>query len=52
MNNHRKNGRPNADQRFFLLVVKLLAETPDGFVVVQAHSSDRVIVRVRAKIRP
>jgi len=45
MNNHRKNGKPNPEQKFFLLVVKLLAQTPIGTVLVQAYQSDRVIVR-------
>uniref|UniRef100_A0A914H3Z9 Myelin regulatory factor n=1 Tax=Globodera rostochiensis TaxID=31243 RepID=A0A914H3Z9_GLORO len=45
LNNHRKNGKPNPEQRFFLLVVKLLASTPSGPVLVQAFHSDRVIVR-------
>jgi hypothetical protein len=46
LNNHRKNGRPNPDQKFFYLVVKLLAETPEGTVVLQSYASDKVIVRV------
>jgi hypothetical protein len=45
MNNHRKNGRPNPEQKFFLLVVKLIASTPNGPMLVQAYQSDRVIVR-------
>ncbi|KAH7693476.1 CBR-PQN-47 protein, partial [Aphelenchoides avenae] len=45
MNNHRKNGRPNPEQKFFLLIVKLIASTPNGPMLVQAYQSDRVIVR-------
>ncbi|KAI6174236.1 Myelin regulatory factor [Aphelenchoides besseyi] len=45
INNHRKSKKPNPDQRFFHLVVKLLAETPKGMVVVQSYASDKVIVR-------
>ncbi|KAI6233671.1 Myelin regulatory factor [Aphelenchoides fujianensis] len=45
MNNHRKNGRPNPDQKFFYLVVKLLAETAEGMTLIQAYASDKVIVR-------
>ncbi|KAL3092591.1 hypothetical protein niasHS_007800 [Heterodera schachtii] len=45
MNNHRKNGKPNPEQKFFLLVVKLLAKTQHGTVLIQAFHSDRVIVR-------
>lgn len=46
MNNHRKNGKPNSDQKFFLLVVKILAITPVGEITIQAYQSERVIVRV------
>ncbi|KAI6240424.1 Myelin regulatory factor [Aphelenchoides fujianensis] len=46
MNNNRKNNKPNPDQRYFHLVVKLFAETTDGLLIlVQAHASDKVIVR-------
>uniref|UniRef100_A0A0N4ZCP7 NDT80 domain-containing protein n=1 Tax=Parastrongyloides trichosuri TaxID=131310 RepID=A0A0N4ZCP7_PARTI len=46
MNNHRKNYRPNPEQRYFLLVVKLLVVTEDGqMVLVQAYQSEKVIVR-------
>lgn len=45
LQNHRKNGRPNPDQKYFFLIVKLLAETPNGLVVVQSYASDKVIVR-------
>jgi hypothetical protein len=46
LNNHRKGGKPNPEQRFFLLVVKLLVSTPIGPILVQAYQSERVIVRV------
>uniref|UniRef100_A0A1I8BDD2 Peptidase S74 domain-containing protein n=1 Tax=Meloidogyne hapla TaxID=6305 RepID=A0A1I8BDD2_MELHA len=49
MNNHRKNGKPNPEQKFFLLVMKLSVETAIGDetrkVLVQSFHSDRVIVR-------
>uniref|UniRef100_A0A0N5C5Q7 NDT80 domain-containing protein n=1 Tax=Strongyloides papillosus TaxID=174720 RepID=A0A0N5C5Q7_STREA len=46
MNNHRKNYKPNPEQRYFLLVVKLLAYTEDDqTVLVQAYQSEKVIVR-------
>ena len=50
MNNHRKNGKPNPEQKYFLLAVKLLANTAVGPVLVQAFHSDRVIVRVNLKV--
>uniref|UniRef100_A0AC34Q5D7 NDT80 domain-containing protein n=2 Tax=Panagrolaimus sp. JU765 TaxID=591449 RepID=A0AC34Q5D7_9BILA len=47
LNNHRKNGRPNPEQKFFLLLVKLIAYAPDGSSsLIQAYQSDKVIVRV------
>lgn len=47
MNNQRKNGRPNPDQKYFLLVVRLIACTADGHdAIVQAYQSEKVIVRV------
>ncbi|VDN56385.1 unnamed protein product [Dracunculus medinensis] len=46
MNNQRKNGRPNPDQKFFLLVVRLIACSTDGHeAIVQAYQSEKVIVR-------
>ncbi|KAF7633155.1 hypothetical protein Mgra_00007434 [Meloidogyne graminicola] len=49
MNNHRKNGKPNPEQKFFLLVMKLSVEIAIGDelrkVIVQSFHSDRVIVR-------
>lgn len=48
MNNQRKNFRPNPDQKYFLLLVRLIAETADGnTALVQAYQSEKVIVRVR-----
>uniref|UniRef100_A0AC35U9K7 NDT80 domain-containing protein n=1 Tax=Rhabditophanes sp. KR3021 TaxID=114890 RepID=A0AC35U9K7_9BILA len=45
-NNQRKNNKPNPEQRYFNLIVKLMAYTVDHQVVlVQAFQSDRVIVR-------
>ena len=49
-NNQRKNGRPNPDQKYFLLIVKLIARTDGGEdPVVQAYQSEKVIVRVRIR---
>jgi hypothetical protein len=46
LNNHRKNGRPNPEQKYFLLVVKLLAYAADGSCsLIQAYQSEKVIVR-------
>uniref|UniRef100_A0A7E4VXJ4 NDT80 domain-containing protein n=1 Tax=Panagrellus redivivus TaxID=6233 RepID=A0A7E4VXJ4_PANRE len=45
-NNHRKNGRPNPEQRYFLLVVKLVAHAADGTCsLIRAYQSEKVIVR-------
>ena len=47
MNNQRKNGRANPDQKYFFLVVRLIATSEDGQEhLVQAYHSERVIVRV------
>ena len=46
-NNMRKKGKPNPDQRFFNLVVALMAYTPNGQYMVAANVSDKIIVRVR-----
>lgn len=48
-NNMRKKGKPNPDQRFFNLVVSLQAHCGDTTYTVIAHSSERIIVRVRPK---
>ncbi|KAK0396899.1 hypothetical protein QR680_001902 [Steinernema hermaphroditum] len=46
MNNHRKHGRPNPEQKYFLLIVKLVAKTIDNEVVlIQSYQSEKVIVR-------
>lgn len=47
MNNQRKNGRPNPDQKYFYLVAALNAvvQGNERYTVV-AFSSEKVIVRV------
>ncbi|GMT07194.1 hypothetical protein PENTCL1PPCAC_29368 [Pristionchus entomophagus] len=46
LNNQRKNNKPNPDQKYFLLLVRLIAVTEDGMEhLVLAYASDRVIVR-------
>ncbi|KRX47052.1 Myelin regulatory factor, partial [Trichinella murrelli] len=46
MNNQRKNGRPNPDQKYFYLVVALSAVTPNGEkYTILAYNSEKVIVR-------
>ncbi|XP_076776391.1 myelin regulatory factor-like protein isoform X1 [Arvicanthis niloticus] len=44
-NNMRKKGKPNPDQRYFMLVVGLYAANQDQFYLVAAHISERIIVR-------
>lgn len=44
-NNMRKKGRPNPDQRYFMLVVALHAHCGDNDYMVAAQSSERLIVR-------
>jgi hypothetical protein len=47
MNNQRKNGRPNPDQKYILLVVSLRAIThKNESITISSHASDKVIVRV------
>lgn len=47
LNNHRKNGKPNPEQRFFFLIVKIMARLKNNeLIVLQAYQSERVIVRV------
>lgn len=47
MNNQRKNGRPNPDQKYIQLVVSLNAITSDKeSIVISTHASEKVIVRV------
>ncbi|XP_041114168.1 myelin regulatory factor-like protein isoform X2 [Polyodon spathula] len=44
-NNMRKKGKPNPDQRYFMLVVGLYAALQDQNYLVVAHISERIIVR-------
>ncbi|XP_059258459.1 myelin regulatory factor-like protein isoform X2 [Mustela nigripes] len=44
-NNMRKKGKPNPDQRYFMLVVGLYAVHEDQFYLLSAHISERIIVR-------
>lgn len=44
-NNMRKKGKPNPDQRYFLLVVSLRAHCADNAYFVAAQSSEKIIVR-------
>ncbi|KAB0364914.1 hypothetical protein FD754_009070, partial [Muntiacus muntjak] len=44
-NNMRKKGKPNPDQRYFMLVVGLYAANQDQFHLLSAHISERIIVR-------
>ncbi|XP_037369079.1 myelin regulatory factor-like protein [Talpa occidentalis] len=44
-NNMRKKGKPNPDQRYFMLVVGLYAASQDQFYLLSAHISERIIVR-------
>ncbi|XP_044083618.1 myelin regulatory factor-like protein isoform X1 [Neovison vison] len=44
-NNMRKKGKPNPDQRYFMLVVGLYAVHQDQFYLLSAHISERIIVR-------
>ncbi|XP_075062089.1 myelin regulatory factor-like protein [Mixophyes fleayi] len=44
-NNMRKKGKPNPDQRYFMLVVGLYAESKEESSLVVAHVSERIIVR-------
>ncbi|XP_013412018.1 myelin regulatory factor isoform X3 [Lingula anatina] len=44
-NNMRKKGKPNPDQRYFMLVVALNAHCGDQSYMVAAHVSERIIVR-------
>ncbi|XP_048241603.1 myelin regulatory factor-like isoform X1 [Haliotis rufescens] len=44
-NNMRKKGKPNPDQRYFMLVVALQAHSGDNSYLVAASSSERIIVR-------
>ncbi|XP_017261628.1 myelin regulatory factor isoform X3 [Kryptolebias marmoratus] len=44
-NNMRKKGKPNPDQRYFMLVVALHAQSHSQSFTVAAHVSERIIVR-------
>ncbi|XP_053112206.1 myelin regulatory factor-like protein [Hemicordylus capensis] len=44
-NNMRKKGKPNPDQRYFMLVAGLYAVSQDQTYLVIAHVSERIIVR-------
>ncbi|XP_072257458.1 myelin regulatory factor-like protein isoform X2 [Pyxicephalus adspersus] len=44
-NNMRKKGKPNPDQRYFMLVVGLYAVSNEESSLVTAHVSERIIVR-------
>ncbi|XP_063800733.1 myelin regulatory factor isoform X4 [Pseudophryne corroboree] len=44
-NNMRKKGKPNPDQRYFLLVVALQAQAQNQTYLVAAQASERIIVR-------
>lgn len=46
-NNMRKKGRPNPDQRYFMLVVSLYAYSGEYKYIVAASVSEKIIVRVR-----
>ncbi|XP_051979092.1 myelin regulatory factor-like isoform X3 [Xyrauchen texanus] len=51
-NNMRKKGKPNPDQRYFMLVVALQAHCHGQSFTVAAHVSERIIVRVTAASNP
>ncbi|XP_053575191.1 LOW QUALITY PROTEIN: myelin regulatory factor-like protein [Bombina bombina] len=44
-NNMRKKGKPNPDQRYFMLVVGLYAVSQEESYLIVAHVSERIIVR-------
>ncbi|XP_066580281.1 myelin regulatory factor-like protein isoform X2 [Amia ocellicauda] len=44
-NNMRKKGKPNPDQRYFMLVVGLYATVQEESHLLVAHVSERIIVR-------
>ncbi|XP_041132617.1 myelin regulatory factor isoform X3 [Polyodon spathula] len=44
-NNMRKKGKPNPDQRYFMLVVALQAQSQSQSYTVTAQASERIIVR-------
>ncbi len=46
-NNMRKKGKPNPDQRYFMLVVALIAHSGSYEAMIAAQVSERIIVRVQ-----
>uniref|UniRef100_UPI00398EAAFC myelin regulatory factor-like protein n=1 Tax=Pristiophorus japonicus TaxID=55135 RepID=UPI00398EAAFC len=44
-NNMRKKGKPNPDQRYFMLVVGLYAVCQNQNYLIAAHTSEKIIVR-------
>ncbi|XP_069758401.1 myelin regulatory factor-like protein [Narcine bancroftii] len=44
-NNMRKKGKPNPDQRYFMLVVSLHAVSQSQSYLLAAHTSEKIIVR-------
>ncbi|XP_053441920.1 myelin regulatory factor-like protein isoform X2 [Nycticebus coucang] len=44
-NNMRKKGKPNPDQRYFMLVIGLYAAHQDQLYLLSAHISEKIIVR-------
>eukprot|EP00730_Choanoeca_flexa_P019765 TRINITY_DN9667_c0_g1_i1.p1 TRINITY_DN9667_c0_g1~~TRINITY_DN9667_c0_g1_i1.p1 ORF type:complete len:326 (+),score=55.40 TRINITY_DN9667_c0_g1_i1:899-1876(+) len=44
-NNMRKKGKPNPDQRYFSLVVSLVARAGDTLYTVASHRSEHLVVR-------
>ncbi|KAJ8375870.1 hypothetical protein SKAU_G00064500 [Synaphobranchus kaupii] len=51
-NNMRKKGKPNPDQRYFMLVVALQAQSHSQSFTVAAQVSERIIVRVTSASNP
>ncbi|XP_056595499.1 myelin regulatory factor isoform X1 [Triplophysa dalaica] len=51
-NNMRKKGKPNPDQRYFMLVVALQAQSHSQSFTLAAQASERIIVRVTAASNP
>ena len=45
-NNMRKKGRPNPDQRYFILIVSMSAHSGENSYMVAANQSEKIIVRV------
>ncbi|XP_035379727.1 myelin regulatory factor isoform X2 [Electrophorus electricus] len=51
-NNMRKKGKPNPDQRYFMLVVALQAQSHSQSFTIAAQVSERIIVRVTSASNP